>query len=159
MATAAVSAAAWPAMSIAQAHALLTAPGQPFEMATLTIRGIETRTWKNAPPTLADVFLAGRQHGDRVFLVHEDERVSFEAFARATLALAARFRADGVVKGDRVAVVMRNLPEWPVAFFAASLCGAIATPLNAWWTGGELEYGLVDSGAKLLVIDAERLAG
>ncbi len=151
-------AAAWPAMSIAQAHALLTAPGQPFEMETLDIRGIATRTWKNAPPTLAHVFLAGRQHGERVFLVHEDERVSFEAFSRAVLALAAQFRADGIVKGDRVAVVMRNLPEWPVAFFAASLCGAIVTPLNAWWTGGELEYGLSDSGAKLLVVDAERLA-
>ncbi len=150
--------AAWPAMSIADAHALLTAPGQVFEMEARDIRGVETRTWKNAPPTLRDVFLAGRAHGDRVFLVHDDERVTFEAFARAALALAARFRADGVAKGDRVAIVMRNLPEWPVAFFAASLCGAIVTPLNAWWTGGELEYGLVDSGAKLLVVDAERLA-
>ena len=148
----------WPACTIPQAHALLTAPGQPFEMATLDIRGIATRTWKNAPPTLADVFAAGRAHGDKIFLVHDDERVSFEAFARAALALAAQFRADGVVKGDRVAVVMRNLPEWPVAFFAAAICGAIVTPLNAWWTGGELEYGLVDSGAKLLVVDAERLA-
>ena len=149
---------AWPACTIAQAHALLTAPGQPFEMDEREIRGVVTRTWKNAPPTLRDVFLAGRAHGTKVFLVHDDERVTFEAFARATLALAARFAADGVIKGDRVAIVMRNLPEWPVAFFAAALCGAIVTPLNAWWTGGELEYGLVDAGAKLLVVDAERLA-
>ncbi|TRW16835.1 class I adenylate-forming enzyme family protein [Glacieibacterium frigidum] len=149
---------AWPAMSIVQAHAALTAPGAPFEMETLDIRGVPTRTWKNAPPTLAHVFAAGRAHDDKVFLVHDDERVTFEAFGRATLALAARLRADGIVKGDRVAVVMRNLPEWPVAFFAAALCGAIVTPLNAWWTGGELEYGLVDSGAKLLIVDAERLA-
>ncbi len=158
MATAAQPTAAWPAMSIADAHAALTAPGQPFEMETLDIRGIQTRAWKNAPPTLRDVFLAGRAHGDKVFLVHEDERVTFEAFARATLKLAAQLQADGIVKGDRVAVVMRNLPEWPVAFFAAQLCGAIVTPLNAWWTGNELEYGLADSGAKLLVVDAERLA-
>ena len=148
----------WPAMSIAEAHAILTAPGQPFEMETLDIRGIPTRTWKNVPPTLADVFAAGRLHGEKIFLVHEDERVSFEAFARATLAFSARLAADGVGKGDRVAVVMRNLPEWPVAFFAASLLGAIVTPLNAWWTGGELEYGLSDAGAKVLVVDAERLA-
>ncbi|QXQ06450.1 acyl--CoA ligase [Sphingosinicellaceae bacterium] len=158
MATALKPAAAWPAVSIADAHALLTAPGQPFEMVTLDIRGIPTRTWKNAPPTLRDVFLGGRLHGDRIFLVHEDERVSFETFARAALALAARFQADGLVKGDRVAVVMRNIPEWPVAFFAAQVCGAIVTPLNAWWTGAELEYGLADSGAKLLVVDGERLA-
>ncbi len=148
----------WPAMSIAAAHAMLTAPGQPFEMESRDIRGVPTRTWKNAPPTLAHVFLAGRAHGDRVFLVHDDERVTFEAFARAVLALASRLTADGVVKGDRVAIVMRNIPEWPVAFFAAQLCGAIVTPLNAWWTGAELEYGLVDSGAKLLLVDAERLA-
>ena len=148
----------WPAMSIAEAHALLTAPGSPLEMETVVIRGRPTRTWKNAPPTLRDVFIAGRAHDDKIFLVHEDERVSFEAFARATLKLAAQLRADGVVKGDRVAVVMRNLPEWPVAFFAATLCGAIVTPLNAWWTGAELEYGLSDSGTKVLLVDAERLA-
>jgi len=147
----------WPAMSIAAAHSLLTAPGQPFEMETCDIRGIPTRTWKNAPSTLRDVFLAGRTHGDKVFLVHDDERITFEAFARAVLALAAQLTADGVAKGDRVAIVMRNIPEWPVAFFAAQLCGAIVTPLNAWWTGAELEYGLVDSGAKLLLVDAERL--
>ncbi|MDQ2879243.1 MAG: acyl--CoA ligase [Pseudomonadota bacterium] len=148
----------WPAMSIAAAHALLTASGQPFEMETRDIRGIPTRTWKNAPPTLAHVFLAGRAHGDKVFLVHDDERITFEAFSRAVLALAAQLAADGVAKGDRVAIVMRNIPEWPVAFFAAQLCGAIVTPLNAWWTGAELEYGLVDSGAKMLLVDAERLA-
>ncbi|TFU01234.1 long-chain fatty acid--CoA ligase [Polymorphobacter arshaanensis] len=148
----------WPAMSIAEAHALLTAPGMPLEMETVVIRGRPTRTWKNAPPTLRDVFIAGRAHDDKIFLVHEDERVSFEAFARATLRLAAQLQADGVVKGDRVAVVMRNLPEWPVAFFAATLCGAIVTPLNAWWTGAELEYGLSDSGTKVLLVDAERLA-
>ena len=148
----------FPAMSIAAAHALLTAPGQPLEMETVTIRGLPTRTWKNAPATLRAVFEAGRLHGDKIFLVHEDERVSFEAFARAALRLAAQFTADGLVKGDRVAIVMRNLPEWPVAFFAASIAGAIVTPLNAWWTGGELEYGLQDSGAKFLVADNERLA-
>ena len=150
--------AAWPAMSIDAAHGLLTAPGAPFEMETLSIRGVPTRTWKNAPPTLRDVFLAGRQHGERTFLVHEDERVSFEGFARAVLTLSRQLAADGVVKGDRVAIVMRNIPEWPVAFFAAELLGAIVTPLNAWWTGGELEYGLADSGAKLLLVDGERLA-
>ncbi len=149
---------AWPAMSIAQAHAMLTAPGQLLEMETLPIRGRPTRVWKNVPPTLRDVFLAGRAHGDRIFLVHEDQRVSFDAFARATTALAAQLVADGVAKGDRVAVVMRNLPEWPVAFFAAQLAGAIVTPLNAWWTGAELEYGLADSGTKVLLVDAERLA-
>ncbi len=147
---------AWPAMSIAQAHALLTAPDAPFEMQTLVIRGIATRVWKNAPPTLRSVLELGRAHGQKIFLVNEDERVSFEAFYRAVAALARDLTARGVVKGDRVAVVMRNLPEWPVAFYAAAALGAIVTPLNAWWTGAELEYGLVDSGCKILLADAER---
>src|SRR5258708_29467497 len=148
---------AWPAMSIAQAHALLTAPGATFEMEEIVIRGVPTRTWKNAPPTLRAVVEASEAFGDRIFLVHEDERVSFAAFHRAVAALAWTLASDGVVKGDRLALVMRNLPEWPVAFYAAASLGAIVTPLNAWWTAPELEYGLTDSGAKVVVLDAERL--
>ncbi len=147
----------WPAMSIAQAHAMLTAPGMPFEMEEKLIRGIQTRVWKNAPPTLREVFLAGRVHGQKIFLTYENDRASFEAFSRATIALAHRLQADGVRKGDRVAIVMRNLPEWPVAYFAGAVIGAIVTPLNAWWTGPELEYGLTDSGAKVAIVDSERL--
>jgi long-chain acyl-CoA synthetase len=150
-------AAAWPAMSIAQAHAMLTAPGAPFEMEEVVVGGIRLRSWKNAPPSLRSVVEAGRAFGDRIFLVHEDERISFEAFHRAVAAFAEALAAQGVVKGDRVAIVMRNLPEWPMAFYAAASLGAIVTPLNAWWTGPELEYGLVDSGTKVAVVDAERL--
>ena len=148
---------AWPVMSIGEAHAQLTAPGQRFEMEEKVIRGVATRTWKNAPPTLRDVFLSGRTFGAREFLINDDERVSYEAYARATITLAHRLAAGGVKKGDRVAVIMRNLPEWPVAFWAGILLGAIVTPLNAWWTGAELEYGLADSGAKVALVDDERL--
>ncbi len=149
--------AAWPAMSIAEAHAVLTAPGAPFEMEEVVIRGLPTRTWKNAPATLRDVVVQGRAFGDRVFLVYEDERIDFEAFYRAVAHFARSLAGVGVGKGDRVALVMRNLPEWPVAFYAAACLGAIVTPLNAWWTGPELEYGLIDSGAKVAIVDAERL--
>src|SRR5438445_12762459 len=144
-------------MSIAEAHARLTAPGERLEIEEIPIRGILTKVWKNAPPTLRDVFLNARGFPDGEFLVYEGDRATYEAFARATLTLAHRLQADGVGKGDRVAVIMRNLPEWPVAFFAGILAGAIVTPLNAWWTGPELEYGLTDSGAKVAIVDDERL--
>jgi long-chain acyl-CoA synthetase len=147
----------WPAMSIAEANRIITAPGMPCEMEELVIRGVPTRVWKNAPPTLRAVAEAARSHGEKIFLVHEDERVSYEAFFRAVSTLAHELAAQGVAKGDRVAIIMRNLPEWPVAFYAAAALGAIVTPLNAWWTGPELEYGLVDSGAKVVFVDAERL--
>ena len=148
---------AWPVMSIAEAHAKLTGPGAPFEIEEKMIRGVRTRTWKNAPPTLRDVFLGGLRFRDREFLVYDDERATFDSFARATLTLAHRLLADGVTKGDRVAVIMRNLPEWPVCFWAGQLVGAIVTPLNAWWTGAELEYGLADSGTRVAFVDGERL--
>ncbi len=146
----------WPAMSIAEAHAIITAPGMPCEMEELVIRGVKTRVWKNAPPSLRAVFEASRAHAEKIFLVHEDERISFEAFYRATAVLARDLAAHGVVKGDRVAIIMRNLPEWPVAFYAAASLGAIVTPLNAWWTGPEIEYGLQDSGSKVVIVDSER---
>ncbi len=148
--------AGWPAMSIAQAHALITAPGSPAEMETVDIRGVPTRTWKNLPPSLRSIVELGRAHGEKAFLVYEDERVTYEAFYRAVSALARQLQADGVQKGDRVAVIMRNLPEWVVSFYAAASLGAIVTPLNAWWTGPELEYGLTDSGSKVVLMDAER---
>ena len=146
----------WPAMSIQQAHALLTQPGTALEIEEVEIRGVRTKVWKNLPPSLRSVVEASRAHGEKIFLVYEDERVSFEAFYRAVSALAREFQAQGVGKGDRVAVIMRNLPEWVVAFYAGAAIGAIVTPLNAWWTGPELEYGLTDSGTKVAVMDAER---
>ncbi|WP_404339841.1 class I adenylate-forming enzyme family protein [Sphingomonas sp. MMS12-HWE2-04] len=145
-------------MSLEQAKALLTAPGARFEMDVAAIRGVQTRVWKNAPPTLAILAQLARGYGDRVFTIYEDERVTYEANYRATCHLAQRLAEMGVQKGDRVALAMRNLPEWPTIFFAAVSLGAIIVPLNAWWTGGELEYGLKDSAAKVLFVDADRHA-
>lgn len=147
----------WPVMSLAEAHALMTAPGTQFEIEEVAIRGVPTRVWKNAPATLRDIFLAGRAHGGNTFLVYEDDRATFESFSRAALAIAHALLRDGVKKGDRVAVAMRNLPEWPAAFFGAALTGAIVTPLNAWGQGAELEYALNDSGASVVFLDGERL--
>ena len=149
--------AAWSAMSMDETQALLCADDAPFAMETVTIRGVPTRVWKNALPNLAELARAGRTHGDKTFLVYEDERVTFDGWFRAVAALAHHLRECGVGKGDRVALAMRNFPEWPVAFFAITAIGAICVPLNAWWTGVELAYGLSDPGVKLLICDAERL--
>ena len=145
-------------ISIAEAHAALTAPGQFFESEEVEIRGIRTRTWKNAPVTLRAIAERSRQHGDAVFVVYEDERTTFADHFRRTATFAHRLIDEyGVEKGDRVAIAMRNFPEWPAAFWAAASIGAIVVPLNAWWTGQELEYGLADSGTKVLVADGERM--
>jgi acyl-CoA synthetase (AMP-forming)/AMP-acid ligase II len=146
----------WPRMSLKQVDALLTAPGSRLEMDEIEIDGVPTRIWKNAPPSLAVLARVSRTHGERPFTVYEDERISFEASFRATAALAGELARLGIGKGDRVAIAMANLPEWPVAFFAIASLGAIAVPLNAWWTGPELEYGLADSGSRILICDAQR---
>lgn len=146
----------WPARSLADVRAELTAPGARFEMETVEIRGVPTRVWKNAPPSLPMLARAVRAYGARVFTVYEDERVTYDANYRAVAHLAARLTEMGVVKGDRVALAMRNLPEWPTIFFAATSVGAILVPLNAWWTGAELEFALRDSGTRILFVDGER---
>ncbi|WP_375404228.1 class I adenylate-forming enzyme family protein [uncultured Sphingomonas sp.] len=150
--------AGWPAMTLAEARAALTAPGAKFEMEEAEVHGRRTRVWKNAPPSLPGLLSATRAHGDRTFTIYEDERVSYDANHRATAAIAEHLAGLGVDRGDRVALAMRNLPEWVASFFAITALGAIAVPLNAWWTGAELEYGLSDSGAKVLIVDDERHA-
>jgi long-chain acyl-CoA synthetase len=147
---------AFPAMSIERAHALLTQPGSMFELGEATIHGVRTRIWKNAPATLRQLFDLAAAFGPREHLVLDDERATIAGVRAAAAQMAHQLIADGVKPGDRVAIVMRNLPEWPVVFWGAVLAGAIATPLNAWWTGPELEYGLKDSGASLLIVDHER---
>jgi long-chain acyl-CoA synthetase len=148
----------WPALSLHEAHARLTAPGAAFETTEAMVRGVPLRIWKHVPATAAEAFVRARSFGEREFLIYRDERVSYEAFTRAALRVAALLVERGLRKGDRVALVMRNLPEWPVAFLGALLAGAIAVPLNAWWTGTELAYGLLDCGARFVFADAERLA-
>lgn len=143
-------------MSLTEVEAILCAPGQFFEMETIDIRGVPTRVWKNAPASLRQLADHARTHGDGVMTIYEDERISYAAWYRAVARLAGEMRARGIRKGDRVALAMRNLPEWPVAFFAATAIGAICVPLNAWWTGAELAFGLVNSGARMLICDAER---
>jgi acyl-CoA synthetase (AMP-forming)/AMP-acid ligase II len=135
---------------------MLCAPGAPFEMETVDIRGVPTRTWKNAAPSLRALLEHSRTHGDALACILDNERVSYEATYRAAVTLARAMGDAGIKKGDRVALATRNLPEWPVIFFACAASGVIAVPLNAWWTGAELEYGIADSGARLLIVDGER---
>jgi long-chain acyl-CoA synthetase len=146
-----------PAVSLAEANATLTSPGQLFEIEETNIRGVSTRTWKNAPPSLRAVLDLSLGHGDATFLVYEDERTSFAEHYRIASTLAHRLQDDfGVAPGDRVAIAMRNLPEWVMAFWAITLTGAIVVPLNAWWSGEELRYGLEDSGSKVAFVDTQR---
>jgi long-chain acyl-CoA synthetase len=144
-------------LSISEATAALTAPGAPFAMAEKEIGGIKLRVWRNAPPSLRAVLEASRGHGALPFLVYEDERLSYVEHYRRSAALAhTMIERFGIRKGERIAIAMRNFPEWSIAFWATVAVGAIAVPLNAWMSGAELEYCLADSQSALLIADGER---
>ena len=128
----------------------------PFAIETVEIRGVPTKVFVNAPPSLRAVWDASAAHGDATYLVYEDERLTFADVHRQVRALAAWLTERGVRQGDRVAIATRNYPEWAVAFFATQGLGGVAVPLNAWWTGPELAYGLADSGARVAIVDDER---
>ena len=139
-----------------EALAQLTAPGQPYEFVRAMQGGYEVRVFKNAPPTLGTLFAENRS--DLPFFVYDDERYSYEevyaAACRIGRLLVERY---GIGKGDRVAISMRNYPEWVMCFMAVTSIGGIAVALNALWQPEEMEYGLIDSGAKVLFADGERL--
>jgi long-chain acyl-CoA synthetase len=138
---------------IAKARTYLTSPGQFFEV---ELRNGE-KVFKNAKRDMVELVNAARVHGDKPFLVYEGRRLTFaETFAQ-TDALAAALQQDfGVKQGDRVAIAMRNTPEWVIGYYAATLAGAIATPINSWGKAEDLEFCLKDSGAKLLIADQAR---
>ncbi|MBC2776796.1 class I adenylate-forming enzyme family protein [Parasphingopyxis marina] len=144
-------------MTLAEAEEMLTGPGATFETEDVEIRGHMTRVWKNIPPTFPAFARAlVEAFGDNEFIVFDEERITYRDWYRAATALAHKLHEMGVEKGDRVALAAQNLPEWPVVYYAVLSLGGIVVPLNAWWTGQELEYGLTDSGAKILIADGRR---
>lgn len=139
-----------------QALESLTAPGQAYELVDVAVRGRRLRVFRNAPRSLRELF--EQTASDLPFLVYGEERLSFreawDAAARIAHLLVAQY---GVRKGDRVAISMRNYPEWVLACTAVTSIGAIAVAMNALWQSEELGYALGDSGAKVLFADQERL--
>ncbi len=138
------------------AIAALTAPEMDYEIVSGEVWGRPCRMFKNAPPTLRDLYQEASS--DETFLVFDDERYTFaetnDRVARIANILKDQF---GVNKGDRVAISMRNFPEWIFAFNAVTSIGAIAVAMNALWISEEMAFGLKDSGAKVLFADQERL--
>lgn len=140
----------------AQAIAELTAPGQPGELIDIVAHGRKVKAFKNAPPTLRDYYEA--YVTDLPFLVYENERHTFrEAWQQASRIGHVLVHQCGVKPGDRVAISMRNYPEWMIAFSAITSVGAIAVAMNAHWQADDMAYALVDCGAKVLLADQERL--
>jgi long-chain acyl-CoA synthetase len=138
--------------------ARLIGAGGPFEVTAQTVGDATYRVFTHAPSTLQDIFDAGRVHGDTHFLVFDNERWSFTRFFSEVDALAAHMQhRHGIKSGDRVAIAMRNCPDWLIVFAAAAQLGAIVVPLNSWGSAEELAFTLNHAGAALLATDLPRL--
>ena len=144
-------------MTFLEANTAVTGPGQIFELIDGEARGVKMKVFKNAPAHLGQVFAGSRGHGDKTFLVYEDEIITFAQAADRIDALASLLvNTYGVKKGDRVAVAMRNFPEWVMSFAAIISVGAINVSMNSWWTEDEMDFALEDSGATVLICDQPR---
>jgi long-chain acyl-CoA synthetase len=147
-----------------EVRAQLTGPGGMFEVVTEDVLGRPTQVYASRMPSLRSVAEVGLLRGDdQTFIVYGDRTYGFATFVQTANGVAHALRERfGLAKGDRVAVLSQNNPEWCLSFWATVSQGAILVGLNGWWTTDEIEYGLQDSGAKVLVADRkrfERIAG
>jgi long-chain acyl-CoA synthetase len=140
-----------------KAREVLTGPGGDFEIVEADVLGNRLRVYKNAPPSVREVWLSTLQYAERDYLVYQDERWTYADAHRDVNAIAAWMFAQGVRPGDRVAVAMRNYPEWLLIYWACVSTGIAVVGMNAWWTAEEMEYALKDSEPKILFADPERL--
>jgi acyl-CoA synthetase (AMP-forming)/AMP-acid ligase II len=137
----------------------LTGPQGPFPILEKVIDGSQRQVFGGLPDNLRDYYVSVGHYADKECLVDQQRRFSFtdvlQQAAGLSHALAGRY---GIKKGDRVAIAMRNAPEWCISFMAVTALGAVAVPMNSWWQGEELVYGLKDSGARLIILDGTRYA-
>ena len=139
------------------ARAELDATGSPFATTVVEVNGVPTKTFSAAPPNMRVLWEMTAGHGDKDYLVYEDERYSYAEVHAQVRKLAAHLVASGVTRGERVAIAMRNYPEWVVGYWATVSIGAAVVGMNAWWTTPEMEYALKDSTPVALIADDERL--
>lgn len=135
----------------------LEGAGSPFAITTTTVRGVDVKSYAAAPSDMRVIWELTTAHGDKPYIIYEDERFSYADIHAQVRKLAQYLVARGVGHGDRVAVSMRNYPEWVVSYWATVSLGAALVGMNAWWTPVEIDYALTDSTPKVLIVDDERL--
>ena len=141
-----------------EARTELTGPGATYEIVEADVLGNRIKTFKNQPGSIRDFWLSTAQYGERTYLIYENERLTYGEAHRMVDAVAAWLTAHGVRPGDRVAIAMRNYPEWMLIYWACVSIGVAVAGMNAWWTPEEMAYGLEDAQPKVVFLDSERLA-
>jgi acyl-CoA synthetase (AMP-forming)/AMP-acid ligase II len=135
----------------------MVAEGSPFEIVNREIHGVLQRDFKTAPPNLAAFWQATEAHGERDYLVYENERITYAQAHQLTRSIAQYLHQNGVKQGDRVAIAMRNYPEYMLLYWAIVSMGASVVGMNAWWVDDEMVYALNDAKPVFAFMDKERL--
>jgi len=136
----------------------LTGPGGAFEIVVEDVLGHPTQVYKQRMHSLRELMAQSALRADQEWLVQGDERYTYGEHDRLARVAAGKLAALGVERGDRVALCSANDPAWVITWWAGAILGAVVVPLNAWWKTEELDFGMHDSGAKVLVADSRRLA-
>jgi long-chain acyl-CoA synthetase len=92
------------------------------------------------------------RHKDRAAFVNFDTRLTYAELDLQTRNFAAWLQKKGLEKGDRIALVMPNILQYPVALFGALRAGLVVVNTNPMYTAREMKHQLVDSGARAIVI-------
>ena len=144
-------------MTFQEACAAVCAPGSMFEIQETEVLGQISKVFAGTPPNIRALFELAALRTDE-FIIFENERWTMPQLLKLAGQIGHLLVNElGVTKGDRVAIAMRNYPEWIAAFAAITSVGAVVVPMNAWWVTDELVFAIEDSGSKVVIADAERL--
>ncbi len=137
---------------------MLTRPGGAFEVVEEEVLGTTMKVYRQRMRSLREITrLAALREAGEEFIVYEDRRIDFSTFVKEADAVGAALAKEwDVDKGDRVAVLSANNPEWCTTLWSSVDMGAILVGLNGWWNTEEILFGLRDSAAKVLVADRAR---
>lgn len=137
--------------------ATLTAPGAPYELLTIELGGVPQRVFRHAPQTLGEAYRSLTAFTDRELCIHGERRATYGELLGQAAALSRHLtRSEGIASGTRVALLMRNCPEWLVAFMAITAAGATAVLINPRSTAGEIAAALDDTDSRLVITDEPR---
>ena len=131
-----------------------------FQTEDVEIRGTFYKAFNKVPADLKELLDYGKTVREwEEFIVYEKEKISYLDFCDQVSRVSSYLQKEvGIKKGDKVAIAMRNYPEYLAILMAVASIGGIVVFVNAWWTTEEMEYGFDDSTARVCFADKERLA-
>jgi len=138
----------------------LTAPGAPFEFVGVEIDGVPCRVFRDTPDYLSTLYENLDAFADKIFVVYEGRRLTYADIVTQAATLAEHLRENhDVGRGSRVAIAMRNAPEWLPSFMAITSLGAVAVLVNSRGTANETAYCLESTECALAICDRRCAAG